>query len=230
MRLVLVVAVFLAAVSAWALPTAVGETAPGSGTFEWTPVREYAVKWVQLPLVGGNAWASQYDYVYPFYSESSDDFMCTDPRPIEAIEWWGTYWNPGADPFAEYFVIRFYDNVVGPPSTPGTLLYEEYCTVYTEEYDAAVGQYHYFQEMTVPFNQVPGTIYWVSIQAVLLFPPQWGWCQSGSQWNDFAVQDFELAGVPRWTTLDTDMAFALYVNVLSPVEETTWGGIKAMYR
>lgn len=233
MRSVVAVAVMLIAVSAWAMPTAVGPSAPGGGDPTWTPVREYEVKWAQLPVLGGNAFSSQYDYVYPFYSESADDFLCDDPRPITAIQWWGAYWNGAYNPpLAEYFVIRFYSDVPGPPSHPGTMLYEELCTVYTEEWDDAYSQFRYFQELTVPFEQIPGTIYWISIQAVMVFPPQWGWCEGGPHWNDYAVQDFELLGIPRWTTISylIDFAFVLYVDVGSPTEPTTWGSVKAMFR
>jgi hypothetical protein len=230
MRLGIALALVLVASVAFAgLEPSSPSSVAGSGS-EFAPRTDYVLKWLQLPLVGGNAYASQLDVCYPFYAECSDDFLCSDPSPITAIDWWGLYWNPGAPPFADHFVIRFYTNNPGPPSTPANLLYEEECTVYTEEWDSYYGQYHYFQELTVPFPQEPGHIYWISIQSVFCYPPQWGWCGAAEQWQDFAVQDFALVGIPRWTPLDVDLAFSLYTTVPTGVDESSWGSIKALFR
>lgn len=235
MRWLLVLALVLVATVAWAVPETQSPVAiPGSGTpLMWDGERDMVIKWEQLPLVGGNAFASQYAANYPFYAESADDFMCLDGIPIVAVEWWGTYWNPGPDPFAYAFQIRFYENDPGPPSYPiDPPIYEEICYVFTEEWDDYYGQYHYYQLLDVPFDQVEGHIYWVSFVAYLDYPPQWGWCQAELQWEDCAVQDFEVLGVPRWTLIDpcTDLAFRLWGEDVSPVESTTWGNIKALYR
>jgi hypothetical protein len=233
-RLTLVLVLVLAATLAWGGPTAKSPATQGSGLPTWEPNKALVLKWIQTPLVGGSAYSSQLDNVYPFYSESSDDFLCSDPRPIVAVEWWGTYWNGTWPPYASSFIIRFYDDVPGSPSHPGNLLYEEPCTVYTEEWDTYYGQYHYFQDLTAPFPQIPGNIYWVSVQAVHVFTggSQWGWCEAELQWNDYAVMDFALLGIPRWTPIDAlvDLAFGLYVVETSPVEDATWSGIKALYQ
>jgi hypothetical protein len=235
MRLAIILAVVLVASVALAAPTAVGPASSGTGNFEYEAGRD--IKWSQLPFNGGNALASQYDYVYPFYSESSDDFECLDGDPITAVEWWGQYWNPGYPPYAEYFVIRFYDNIPAPPfSQPGNLLYVYESFDYTEEYDPAVDQFHYYAEIP-PFYQTLGEIYWVSFQAVLVFQPQWGWCECDPQyyWGDEAVMDFALLGIPRWTTMTNatgayaEMSFVLH-GPASPVEDSSWGSIKALYR
>ena len=236
MRLAIVLAVVMVASVAFAAPTAVGPAGNGTGNFVYEGGRD--IKWQQLPFVAANALASQYDYVYPFYAECSDDFECLDGDPITAVEWWGNYWNPGYPPYAEYFVIRFYDNIPAPPfSQPGNLLFEEYCYDYTEEYDATLGIFHYYQELTTPFNQVQGEVYWVSFQAVLVFQPQWGWCECDPQyyWGDEAVMDFALLGYPRWTTMTSatgtyyELSFVLH-GAPSPVEDSSWGNIKALYR
>lgn len=237
MRLALVLVLVLAATLAWGGPTAKSPATHGNGQPTWEPNKALVLKWIQTPLVGGNAYASQFDSVYPFYAESSDDFYCDDTRPIVAVEWWGLYWNGVVPPYASSFVIRFYADVPasgGLPSHPGSLLYEEPCTVYTEQWDDYYGQYHYFQNLTVPFAQVPGHIYWCSVQAVHFFTggSQWGWCRSEQHWNDLAVMDFAFIGIPRWTVIsdNVDLAFGLYVVETSPVEDSTWGGIKALYR
>jgi hypothetical protein len=240
MRLAIVLAVVLVASVAFAAPTAVGPASNGTGTFEYESTRE--IKWEQLPLIGGTAVASQYDPVYPFYAESADDFLCEDGTPITAVEWWGQYWNPGYVISPDYFVIRFYDDVPAPPfSHPGNLLYEEYCYDYNEEYDAYYDQYHYFQDLIVPFEQQPGLIYWVSFQPVLVFSggSQWGWCECDPfyYWQDCGVMDFALLGIPRWTPFTDplvfgehrELAFVLH-GPASPVESSSWGEIKALFR
>jgi hypothetical protein len=79
--------------------------------------------------------------------------------------------------------------------------------------DEAVWQYTAL--LPVPFEQTPGTIYWLSIQAVnsLQGAVQWGWHESATHWNDAAVQQgpWYPEQVP-WTNLEVkDMAFELSV-------------------
>ena len=239
MRLVIALALVVVATAAWAdleTHSAIGETSPG---LTWEPAKEGIVKWAQLPDPEGNALASQYAADYPFDARSADDFFCSDGTPIVEVEWWGDYWNPGEPPYAEYFVIRFYSDVPGPPySHPGDLLYEEDCLVYTEDPDGTI--YHYTQELALPFEQEAGEICWISIQAVHLFftGSQWGWieCLPDDYWNDEAVMVFPELGIPEWTpmTLATgeyaELAFVLYGEVFNPVESETWSSVKAMFR
>jgi hypothetical protein len=238
MRLAIALVVVLVASVALAAPTTHSPASNGTGTFEYEPSRH--IKWMQLPLPGGNALASQYDYAYPFYAESADDFECIDGIPINAVEWWGQYWNPGYVCSAEYFVIRIYSYVPGPPwSMPGDLLAIYECFDYQEEFDPAYDQYHYFCELDPPFPQVVGEYYFISFQAVLVFTQcsQWGWCECDPiyYWGDEAVMDFELLGIPRWTNMTNatgsyyELAFVLH-GPQSPVEESTWGSIKALFK
>jgi hypothetical protein len=236
MRLAIILAALLVAGAAFAAPTLYTDT-HGTGTYEYEPGRD--IKWAQYPLIGGSALSSQYDWVYPFYSECADDFFCEDGREIVAVEWWGQYWNGSPVPPVA-FIIRFYSDFPGPPwSQPLDLLYFYECVNYNEEYDPQYDQYHYFCELYPPFFQEAGNIYWLSVQAVLLFPPQWGWCECDPMyyWNDEAVMDFALLGVARWTPISQipdigvykELAFVLH-SPPSPVEDSTWGGIKALYR
>ena len=97
----------------------------------------------------------------------------------------------------------------GAFSHPGDLLYEHECYVYGEEYDPASGQYHYYQELEGDwFEQAPGNIYWISIQAVVVFPPQWGWCESEELWNDEGVvKSVYPFGLPDWTPLSDPLGY-----------------------
>ncbi len=102
-------------------------------------------------------------------------------------------------------------------SHPGDLLYEHACYVYNEEYDPDCDQYHYYQDLGADyFDQVPGNIYWISIQAVLAFPPQWGWCESDELWMDEGVFRSDFFGFPDWSPLNdllgypVEFAFVLW--------------------
>jgi hypothetical protein len=100
-------------------------------------------------------------------------------------------------------------------SHPGDLLYEHYCYDYYEVWDPEFEQYYYWQEIPY-FEQVPGNIYWISIQAFLLFPPQWGWCETDMLWEDEGVIRSDYFGLPEWTPLTVplgypvEFAFVLY--------------------
>ena len=91
-------------------------------------------------------------------------------------------------------------------SQPGDLLYYHACYYYYEEYDPDYEQYHYYQDIPY-FDQVPGNIYWISIQAVLLYPPQWGWCESPDLWMDEGVIRSEYFGLPDWTPLTVALGY-----------------------
>lgn len=239
MRLVIALALVAVATAAWAGPEthAVGDG--GSSGPPWEPAKDAVVKWAQLPDLTGDILASQYAADYPFDAKAADDFQCVGGTPIAAIEWWGDYWNPGEPPYADYFVIRFYSNVDGPPfGHPGDLLYEEDCLVYSEESEGDA--YRYMQELAVPIDQVTGETYWISIQAVHLFftGGQWGWfeCLSDDYWNHEAVVVFPALGIPEWTAASlvigeyAELAFVLYGEPANPVENATWSSVKAMFR
>lgn len=234
MRLAISLAVLLVASAAFAVPTIEGPATAGNGSYQYEPTRD--IKWMQLPLVGGSAIASQYDFCDPLFEvKCADDFFCEDGDEIVAVEWWGQYWNGSPFPPA-YFTIRFYSDNPGPPSTPAELLYLFECYDYNEEYDPNYDQYHYFCEIP-PFFQEAGNIYWLSVQPALCFPPQWGWCQCAEEyyWNDQGVLKSDYFGVPNWTEINilvgyyVEFSFILH-SPFSPVEDSTWGGIKALYR
>jgi hypothetical protein len=243
MRFVIVVALVCFAAAALGAPTTETSKYQGSGRI-WDPWPDpdLEVKWVQTPVPYpyGNALSSQLDDVYPFFSQMADDFLCDESGPILAVEWWGTYWNPGPPPPPGFFfVIEFWtDNGLPyPDSHPETLIYQEPCYIFFEDYDPDYEQYHYFQYLENPFFQEEGMIYWVSIYAVFPYPPQYGWCVGEPQWWDCANFKSDFFGYPEWTSSEIvwgicyDMAFVLYGQYdPNPVEETSWGNIKAMFK
>ena len=245
MRFVIVVVFVLAASLAWAGDPTTQVVGVGLTQPQWEPAKEVELKWLQAP--GEATLVSSQDFFdQAILSECADDFYCDDLRPIVAVEWWGGYWNYGTTllTYVDHFVIRFYDDVPGPPfSHPGNLLYEEDCYVYSETYEDGTEPntlfYHYYQDLDVEFEQVPGNIYWISVQAYYTYEGggQWGWRLSDDHWNDVAAfRSVYFMGDDNWHPAtevwgaEYDLAFALYVPVINPVEAATWSGIKALYR
>lgn len=214
---------------------------PGSlsnqgGDSGWEAAKEVVVKWAQLPEVGGVAITSERSVALGIVSESADDFYCENGSPIVAVEWWGADWTGQV---IDYFIIRFYSDVPGPPcSHPGDLLYEEECHAFTYELiPGQFDQYYYYADLPCAFDQDGGNTYWISVQAV--HPTdQWFWleCDEPSYWNDAGVVRSEYFGFPDWVTVEEatgthrEFSFVVYADVTSPVESTTWSGVKALFR
>jgi hypothetical protein len=243
MRFVLVLTLVCVAAVALGAPTTETTKYQGGGRV-WTPWPDPAIEvaWVQTPVPYpyGNALASQLDDCYPFFAQCADDFLCEDPDPIVAVEWWGTFWNPGPPPPPDiFFVIEFWtDNGLPyPDSHPLDLIYQEPCYFWEEDYDPDYEQYHFFQYLDVPFQQYPGNLYWISIYAYFCYPPQWGWCIGEPPFADCTNFYSPFFGYPEWTSSEIvwglcyDQAFVLYKPFEpNPVEETSWGTIKAMFK
>ncbi len=234
------------------------------------------VKWSQLPDMTPNGYDFSSEVLVP--STVADDFLCTDPRPITDIHWWGSYYisNPydinsdhHLDPsfpapnvapvmpaITAGFSFGFYHDVPAglspnmPYSHPGGSITTSWIPmsliqsnlhgiidrngngILGDDGDEAVWQYNV--ELISPFEQVPGTIYWLSITAInvdaILNPNgiQWGWHESFEHWNDAAVQNGPPAlwGLPysvSWANLEVkDMAFEL--SVPEPATMALLGG------
>jgi hypothetical protein len=195
------------------------------------------IKRMQLPRVGGISIPSQ-AFGEDVFSEAADDFLWNSAGCVIQLEWWGRYQGTPVPPIG--FVVTFYSDVPGPPfSRPGTQLYTTIVTDYHEQYDDEYDQYHYYHVFwDDPFYPTPGAIHWVSIQAGLPDVCTWGWCECDPAyyWNDEAVWDSPFSGVARWTPMSEvygrhiELAFIIHDDLLVPVEETSWGGVKALFR
>jgi hypothetical protein len=238
MRLVIAICITLLTAVAWGdtqLSVDVSDGAPPDVP-AWEPSKEAVVKWTQLPDLEGAAYTSSYRTADGYWAESADDFLCDAGDPIVAIEWWGV--DSSAGEIAE-FVVRFYADVPGPPfSHPGDLLYEVSIVVFTAELIPGIDNaYHYTADLPMAFEQEAGNIYWISIMGVLE-SVQWFWweCVAEDYWNDEGVIRSDFWGVPDWTPWSDfganyiEFAFVLYADVTNPVEDATWGGIKALFR
>jgi hypothetical protein len=225
--------VVLAAGLAGASPKIAASKSLGNqSAVEWEPAKEVVVKWTQLPEAGGVGVTSEQSIALGIVSESGDDFLCDDGSPIVAVEWWGVDYTGG---LIDYFIVRFYTDDGG---LPGTLAYEEECHAFDSELMAGqFDRYRYYAALPSAFDQDGGVTYWFSVQAV--HPDdQWFWLESANAegWNLGGVVRSEYFGCPDWVTVSEatgtrrEFSFVLYADVTSPVESTTWGGVKALFR
>ena len=145
--------------------------------------------------------SSQLDTVYPFDSQLADDFMLDADYNVTDVHWWGGFWN--GTPFDPIdFNIYFYadDGTGMAPTMPGTELAMYSMNGVSGTFDAAMGADAYDVDLPVPFVAQANTKYWIAIQAVFPFPPQWGWSVAGAGTGNLstAVQGFPLLGLPYW--------------------------------
>lgn len=181
----------------------------------------------------GNAFSSQFDTAYPFESHVADDFSLASNYIVTGVNWVGQYWNPGTPHNATAFNILFFaDNGSGtaPVGGPGSQFASFTVPIGSisvtsmggdvESYSAGLGA-------GVALNA--GTTYWISIQSVSDFPPQWGW---GSNGAGNAVQGFPLLGTPYWSPLAEGAVFSLEGIIPAPgaVALLGMGGLMAARR
>ena len=213
------------------------------------------VEWEQLPADPDlmHPVGSMLDLSGPVTGEAADDFLCEDGSAISAVEWWGVQ-APEHCGSPQYFTIRFYEDVPGPPfSHPADdpPIYEEVFSTFAQVWDEEYEQYRYYREFLIPVYQEAGTVYWISIQGAVTdaMDCSWYWCNSLDYWNDEAVwrsdYDHEYWYSPDWTPYSVhtggvgepyyvELAFRLHSESTAGAEELTegfsWGNIKALFR
>jgi len=196
------------------------------------------IKWSQRPnMETGIDYGSMRDWYVV-----ADDFECQDPRPVVHVHWWGSYWS-GQDPQPiKGFWIRFYSDIVEQFSHPDQLLYEEYIpgncneTFYGYSPYDGTNVYQHNADLPQPFEQIPNTVYWLSIVVDHDWdsPPYWGWHNSVDHWNDAAVQAPPAGGA--WGPLTDpsggreDMAFELMVPEPATLSLLGLGGLVLLRR
>lgn len=212
------------------------------------------VKWSQPPDMrfGVNIRSTEVEPIV------ADDWQCQDPRPVTDVHFWGSYigWeisNPGPVPpplpGVSGFLIRIYKDVPAgvnpdfPYSHPGELLHREIIDVFREEHVASIEhpdgyehKFYYSLDLPEPFEQREGTIYWISIAAIMPdeYKHPWGWETSNVHWNDNACrywfhndywEEILPNMLPDWYPHErVDMAFELTVpfEPPPPLEPVKW--------
>lgn len=133
-----------------------------------------------------------------------DDFLCNDPHPITQVQWWGSLMVGAAPPLQpDFWRFSWWQYLPPDPldlnfSHPGQLLLwndvaNYQWQVWYDDPDPEKDIYHYYTRLPVAceFDQLPGQMYFLAIQAGWQTPlgQIWGWHESIWQWNDDAVQD-----------------------------------------
>ncbi len=224
------VLVFVAAGGAQALETHMGPSThswgDGLGAYDCPGVE----KWLQGPDPDGSLTAAQDDVTIGFRAQTADDFM-GDGETLKSIGWWGGYWNGSPAP-PDAFEIQLFLKAFG--DCPGEMVYQE---VDAEYHESLVGSdADYCIELDEPLLKAEGENYSMSITALLVFPPQWGWATSLEGNGKQCCFRSEYFSFPDWVPGDQvfgviyEMAFVLFNEGASPVEKSSWTSIKDQYR
>jgi hypothetical protein len=172
-------------------------------------------------VAGSYAFSSQNDAVYPFVSQTADDFMFTQNMLVTDVHWWGEFWNGPPDEVepCDFQIYIYADDGTGTMPTgagmadpsPTALASYHFTGVSGLPLDAN-GFYEYDVDLSPSFSAAAGVKYWIAIQADFTYPPQWGWIWTNGIQLHQAMQGFPLLGTPFWTDPSPpglDMAFYL---------------------
>jgi hypothetical protein len=181
----------------------------------------------------GYAYSSQWDQTYPFVSQIADDFILLESMNVTDVHWWGAFWNgppDEVDPCDFYIYIYADDGTGNAPTGAGmpdpspTALATYFFPQITGYPLSPNGNYEYDVTLSPPFVATGGVKYWIAIQAVFAFQPQWGWVNTDMFQLSSSVQGFPLLGTPFWTALSLDMAFYLSGGAACPMSVSPEAG------
>jgi hypothetical protein len=210
---------------------------PGSGGGRQIPASR-DVCWSEPADLGDARISSEIIGQYGLESEVANDFVLEfDTTVTKAIGYGGYYnWTPGDPPVTSYNWL-FYSDAGCVPN----VLLETFVGLDTESfigYDG-FGYPTYRYEIEVTFAAAANTSYWFVLQAAdHPFPPQWG-RQGTGDWNvTNCTSTFrsEFFGYPEWEPIyllglfPWDAAQEFECGEPVPVETTTWGVVRGLYR
>jgi hypothetical protein len=172
--------------------------------------------------------SSQLDTVYPFDSQTADDFLFDRPVAVKAVEWNGGFW--GGDPVTvpEWNIIFYADAggmPTGGPTDPTDTALAHYVLEAADVDMTSEADGSWTCSTTLPssFVAAEDQAYWIAIQAAFPYPPQWGISTAAGLLQGSEVMfGFPLLGYPYWVTGTAvfgdprDMAFRLYGAVTLP--------------
>jgi hypothetical protein len=147
------------------------------------------------------------------------------------------YWNGGVVAPDGFDISIWADTggmPAGDPESGGALFFETHAD-YHETFSGAT-EADYCTNFSGSFYSEPDVTYWLGIQAVFCFPPQWGWSTGVGNGVDVWF-GFPLLGYPYWTPgvsafgFTSDMAFLFFSECIgTPTKDTTWSKVKNLYR
>lgn len=169
------------------------------------------------------------DFVFPLGPGGETTWSITD------VHWDGGYANSPQDGNFDFRVLIYADDGSGnsPTGGPGdptfsALYVADFANAEVNETFTGIdgfGSLHFSYSVDLPtaFTADAGTKYWLAIQGVGVFPPQWGWATSTQQQHHEAVFGFPLLFTEYWTStneidqiVNQDMSFRLTGIVPEP--------------
>ena len=169
------------------------------------------------PYDGSNiadAYASQNDSAsggFGDFAKAYDNFTLDSATSIGKVKWYGEFFSGEPAPISN-FLIQFWSDNSGPNAE---LFSETIVGNAHETFVEKIGNFNLYQygmDLSLPFQALAGTTYWLSIQATLDYLPQWGWYQ-GKGGNGVAYQDYLFGNTGP---IPTDLAFSL-ASVPEPI-------------
>ena len=165
----------------------------------------------------GYAFSSQLDEVYPFDSQVADDFIFDVGMDVTDVHWWGNFWNGTAFDPCDFYIYIYADDGSGTQPTGAGMEHPQVTALATYFFSQVTGyplsdngNYEYNVTLSPPFQATGEVKYWLVVQPVFPYPPQWGWVNTDQVHLNLSVQGFPLLGYPFWTLYTgVDMAFYL---------------------
>ena len=167
--------------------------------------------------------ASQLDNNIPMNAQSADDFLFEEDTNIFGVGWYGGFWNGEPTDVGDFNIFFYEDDGTGNSPTGEGTEHPETTALQSYQFENVVGEeiidfsYAYEVDLDPPFNAQHGVKYWIVIQMIIDYPPQWGCYQTYNQMTlSPAVQGFLPAEIPFWTDIEgscggpvDDLAFYL---------------------
>ena len=198
-----------------------GDGVPGFGTFPAGDIIFDNIGPNGGYTTGAGSPASQLDPGYPFDSGAADDFTMNDAYFIEDVHWVGAFFTGTGGPNTiQSFNIIIWPDANGVPAG-GTPVgnppdYNQALAFYdiagnANQMDNGDGTNSYWVDLPVPFETTAGTTYWLEVQAVFPFAPQWAFQHTFGEQGNHAVQGFDFLDLAFWSPVagPGDMAFQL---------------------
>jgi hypothetical protein len=176
--------------------------------------------------VAGASPASQVDSVFPFNAGAADDFVVpASPLcrwSIGSVRWACKHWGNASPNQVSAFRIVFWSDEEGLPQSglnhlPDLgLAFASFTVPVAGGIPNAAAPDAFDFEAVLPQSVefMPGKRYWIEIQAVAQYPPQWGMHITQGRQGLGPIQYFDLLSIPAWMSVpdDGDLAFQLLGN------------------
>jgi hypothetical protein len=218
----------------------------GVAVADWAPGDGYKMHFPQMPDPTG------WDVNFHDWS-LADDWQCSETGPVKDIHFWIS-WRHDIVGSLPYITVAIYSNNPSPPSKPLQQLWvrqftpdqfiikgpmngdEGWLEPYGEYYLHDHIQYYQIniKNITTPYTQQSGSIYWLVIQMPYMYPIEVGWKTSMDHFMDAAVWGSPSQWTPiidPITQVPIDFAFVITNTIpQQPIPDLTCNGSLQWYR